>query len=88
MTRFCDGHAFGCGCTDRCTKTVDLGSFTKRRDDINAKRQKFITDLPAKSALGWAAILFVCVGFWTAVGVGVSELERQALVNQEVSKWK
>lgn len=31
MTRFCDGHAFDCGCTDRCTKTVDLGAFETTR---------------------------------------------------------
>lgn len=87
MTRFCDGHAFVCGCTDRCTKTIDLGSFTKRRDDINAKRRQFVADFTTTSVSFWAAVAIVCVSFWTAVGVGVSELERQALVNQEVSKW-
>lgn len=29
MTHLCDAHAFGCGCTERCTKTVDLGRFDK-----------------------------------------------------------
>ncbi len=31
MTRYCDAHAFGCGCTEHCTKTVDLGRFKTAR---------------------------------------------------------
>lgn len=64
MTSFCDGHAFGCGCTDRCTKTVDLGSFTKRRDDINADAVKAFTTLWVQSCIGWAAIVSTSCAGW------------------------
>lgn len=31
MARFCDAHAFGCGCKTECTKAIDLGRFKTAR---------------------------------------------------------
>ena len=83
MTCFCDGHAFGCGCTDHCTKIIDLGRFTKRRDDINDDARQFFTGFIGSTPITWLALLIVCIGFWAGAYHGIKAMDRYAVEMQE-----
>ena len=76
MTRFCDGHAFGCGCTERCAKITDLGRFEKTAP---------VFTFTPRDMLVIAALMsgFFAGSFWMAE----QAFERVNLANQETAKW-
>ena len=76
MTRYCDGHAFGCGCTERCTKTVDLGRFEKTAP---------VFTFTARDTLIVAATItaFALIIAWMIPAA----FERVRLANQETVQW-
>lgn len=76
MTRFCDGHAFGCGCTERCTKITDLGRFEKTAP---------VFTFTARDTLIVAAFItvFALIIAWMIPAA----FERVRLANQETAQW-
>lgn len=85
MTRYCDGHAFGCGCTERCTKTVDLGRFKTARTMSEEQRlglmRRYRNMANACVALGLIAALMTGA-LIRAYAVDV----RQAQIEQEMGR--
>ena len=85
MTSFCDGHAFGCGCTEHCTKTVDIGRFkTARTMSEEARRdlmRRYRNMANACVALGLVAALMTGA-LIRAYAVDV----RQVQIEQEMAR--
>lgn len=77
MTRFCDGNAFGCGCTERCTKTVDIGRFEKTAP-VFIPSPRFTLTVAA------FATAFALIIAWMIPAA----FERVRLANQETAQWK
>lgn len=79
MTRYCDGHAFGCGCTEHCTKTVDLGRFAKTAPVLPVLfpswRDMLVVTILVAAFLGGST--------WMAQ----KAFERVRLANQETAQW-
>lgn len=85
MTR-CIAHTYGCGCTEHCTKTVDLGRFKTARAMSEEQRldlmRRYRNMANACVALGLVAALMTGA-LIRAYAVDV----RQAQVEQENVKW-
>lgn len=77
MTSFCDAHAFDCGCTDRCAKTIDLGRFKKTTAPVF---QFTVRDM--------AFVAFIIAAMTFVAGITIqSAFERVNLANQETAQW-
>lgn len=76
MTLYCDGHAFDCGCTTECTKTIDIGRFEKTAP-VFVPSPRFTLIVAA----------FLSVFFAGAYWMAEQAFERVRLANQETAKW-
>lgn len=76
MTPFCEAHTYGCGCTERCTKTVDLGRFEKTAP-VFVPSPRFTMTVAA------FATAFALIIAWMIPAA----FERVRLANQETAQW-